>query len=184
MTWKGEKQRHQMSAKGIKTTQDGMYYDAEGVRLKWVKYDRAAVEKAINHFKNEGARKKAQQFLNDHRKRPLVVEKDQIIWGLGGDVEDGYGNDWRQIAIIDKRVNFLEGTMSLSVSPHRRTKDFAYLDKIVGVGKWKLMRNPLTTETSALAPIISTLGIKIKGETFGDLDSTRKEVNKRINKKL
>lgn len=176
MTWKNESQRHSMSQKGIKTAQ----MEADGLRFKGLRMPRNEVEKLIHSWKNEEAKQKALHFLNTSKRRPLVTTKDQIVWGLGGEIQDSYGNKWTNIAIYDRPNQPIEGTKSTTILPHMTKKDFDFLSKTRGVTHWNIRRNPFVASTSSFAPLVSTLGIKIKASSFQELDAYSDNVNKKL----
>ena len=184
--WYNNSYGHRLAAKGVKTTPEGMYIEADGVKLKWVKQDKEVAKQLIMQWKNDYAKQKALEFLNMQDTRPLVVTKDQVVWGLGGKVTDKWGNDWKHISIYDRPFDKdpLEGTIAINMSPHYTNKDFNYLNMQKGVTNWKIIRNPLVASSSTFAPLVSTLGIKVKGIEFSELRQYYDEINVRVNKTL
>jgi hypothetical protein len=170
----GRSTEHSLNSRGIRTANN--VYEADGLHFKGLKQTRAEIEQLIRGFKNSDARDQALNFLNSQKKRPLYATKDVVVWGYDN-IEDYYGNTWKNIAVYDKSYEFIVGTKAVNILPHMTKKNFSFLNELAGVSEWNIVRNPFVASSSTWAPAVSTLGIKIKADDFNDLNMYSESIN-------
>lgn len=152
MTWKGEKQRHYCSSKGVKTVHK-LTRDLEE-RISPYKFNNHDAQRALDFFLSELG-------LPDN-----YIYLVGATWGTS--VIDNYNNNWNQVSVYDNSENYIAFTKVYEVKYVRN----CIIDKI------RILSNIVYNCSCKIEG--KKIIIEIRGNTFKDINNTKLKLLQRL----